>query len=164
VILRTLCLTATAVAAPLVARGQQPNPDEVGAVRAAVEYYRDARLRGPIVIAVDSPMHRGPLVSSVVVDRVVELTGTKKGVAADHLACREEVGGGRKQQICEMRGATKAVLTLSELLVRNDTATLAVYYTKAPAGRLIAVEEALTLVKRPDGRWTVAKMRETGVS
>ena len=161
--LRTLWLTAAAVTAPLVARAQQPNRDEVGVVRAAVEYYRDARLRGPIVIDADSRMHRGPLVGSVVVDRVVELTGATKGAAGDHLACREEIDGGEAADLRNAWRAT-AVLSLSDLLVRNDTATLAVFYMKAPVGRLEAVEEALTLVKGPGGKWKVVKMRETGVS
>jgi hypothetical protein len=162
--LRTFCLTAAAVSVPLVARAQQPNPDEVGVVRAAVEYYQDARFKGPILIDVETPMGRGTLVSSAVVDRVVRETGAAKGAASDHLVCRDEIGGGRKRRVCATRGAAKAVLSLLDLVVRNDTATLAVYYRKARTGRLEAAEDALTLAKGPGGRWTVVKTRETGVS
>ena len=162
--LRAFWFITAAAATPLVARAQQPRSVDVDVVRAVVEYYQGARFKGPIVIDVGSETHRGPLVSSAVVDRVVQTTGSAKGAAADYLGCREEFSGGRKRQVCETRRGAKAVVSLSDLVIRNDTATVAVYYRKAPTGRLEAVEEALTLVKGEGGRWTVVDRRETGVS
>lgn len=158
-------LTVLAIVLPCAAGAQQPDPNAVGVVRAAIEYYRDTRLKGPVVIDPESPYHRGPLVSPAVVDRVVATTGAAKGRTDEHLDCREVIGNGRKQRTCDMRGQAQAVLTFSDLVIRGNTATLAVFYVKRPvAGFSAWVGEALTVVRDTTGRWKVEKAKETGVS
>lgn len=158
-------LTVLVIVLPCAAGAQQPDPNEVGVVRAATEYYQNTRLKGPVVVDHESRYRRGPLVSPAVVDRVVETTGAAKGRLADHFDCTEVVGNGRKQRTCDMRGRAQAVLAFSDLVIRGNTATLAVFYVKRPvAGRYLAVEEVLTLARDAAGTWKVQTAKETGVS
>ena len=150
---------------PLSAGAQQPNSDEVAVVRAAVEHYRDVRFNGPIVIDPTRRLSGGPLVAETVVDRVAEETRVTKGKFDEYFRCHDELEGGKKHRICQTRGVAKAVMTFMSLAVRGDTATLTAVFDKSGLeGRLVYVEELLTLVKRAGGTWKVERALETGVS
>jgi hypothetical protein len=118
-------LLLVAMALPAAVGAQRPNRDEIGVVRAAVDYYRDTRVKGAIVIDPTSVYHRGPLVDPAVVDEVVSGARTKKGRFADYIACDDsiDIAKQRKQRVCTMRNDVKAVVTFSELSIRDHTAT-----------------------------------------
>jgi hypothetical protein len=63
-----------------------------------------------------------------------------------------------------MRNDVKAVVTFSELSIRDDTATLVAVYATVLSGRSNLAEDVLTLVRGAGGRWQVQSVVERGAS
>ena len=164
--IRECLFTTLAVVMPFVAAAQEPSPDSIGVVRAATEYYRDVRLKGPIVIDQKLPYFHGPVVGAGVIDEAAKTPRTTKGRLSEHIVCADSISGRRKRSVCVMpRGHVGAVVTYTDLVIRNDTAKLDVVYHRVGANRSVEYgEEALTLVRTAGGQWKVERVDERGVS
>ena len=155
-----------AMALPAAVGAQQRDRDEVGVVRAAIEYYRDTRVKGPLVIDPTSVLRRGPAVDPAVVDEAANAARTKKGPAADYIACEDSVDMAkqRKHRVCTMRNDVKAIVTFSELSIRDNTATLVAVYSTVRSGRSTLAEDVLTVIRGTNGRWQVQSAVVHGAS
>ena len=149
-----------AVLVPIVAGAQRVSSADVGVIRATTEFYRDSLRKGRIVIDADSRNRRGPAISAALVDQVVQMTGASKGRLSDLMDCQ---GTGRRA--CVMRDESAVVLTFSQPVIRNNTATVSVTSVYSPVpGRMEDVEEELTLIRQSNGQWRVQTVVTRGMS
>jgi regulator of extracellular matrix RemA (YlzA/DUF370 family) len=154
-------LVVVAVLMPCAAGAQRVESDDVGVIRVTTEFYRDSLRKGRIVIDADSPNRRGPAISTAVVDQVVQATRASKGRLNDLMDCTKGTG----RRACVMRDESAVVLTFSQPVIRDDTATVSVSSVYSPVpGRVEGVEEELTLVKRANGQWRVERVVLRGVT
>jgi hypothetical protein len=151
---RDALFVVLATVVPFVAGAQRVESDDVGVIRATTEFYRDSLRKGRIVIDADSPNRRGPAVSAALVDQVVRTTRASRGHLSDVMECK---GTGRRA--CVMRDESAVVLTFSQPVVRDDTATVDVSSVYAPVpGRVEGTDEKVTLIKRANGQWQVERV------